>query len=198
MNNKQDFDNSIYSYKQQLMNFYTKNNLKQTTSVNNDDQTPPVEQPKINSSPSDNSDNTLSPDAQFELYKKEHSALGKLVIKAYTARRAFPVEGSIVEVAKVFPTGKYIISRTTTNESGMTDTLLLPTARKPMSLEPGEPKPYATYTVTVYDPRFVPTRISNVPVFDDITSVQTVDLIPPAANSTGKEIIEYTAYEPNL
>lgn len=186
MQSNQNFDDNISSYKKQLMNFYENNIKPQTPTTTENNQT------------NYNQNTTLSPDALFDLYKKNHPALGKLLVKTFTARRTFPVEGAVVEVAKVFPTGKYIISKTLTNESGMTDILLLPTARKPLSLAPGDPEPYATYTVTVSHPNFVTTRITDVPVFDETTSVQTVDLIPPSASPTGNEIIEYTAYKPNL
>lgn len=186
MDGNQNLNDSISNYKKQLMNFYEKNNINESAVYTNSNWN------------SNNQDTSLSPDAQYELYKKNHTALGKLLVKTYTARRTFPVKGAVVEVAKVFPTGKYIISKTFTNESGMTDILLLPTARKPLSLEPGDTEPYGTYTITVFHPNFVTTRIIDVPVFDETMSVQTIDLVPPSASPTGNEIIEYTAYRPNL
>lgn len=141
---------------------------------------------------------SLTPDEQYELFKKENTALGRLMVKTYTAKRTFPVENAVVEVSKEFPTGKHVIAKGKTNESGMTETLLLPTKRKPLSLEPGESEPYTTYTVIVTHPKYVTTRINDVPVFDETMSVQSVDLVPPSVNSTGKEIIEYTAFRPNL
>ena len=196
---------NIDFYKKQSLELYSKSKTPRPAQPNivekNDLKATPVSSSSPSSPsalPAISSTQHLSPDEQFSLYKKVHPALGKLTIQAFTARRTFPIQDAFVEIRKDFDSGNYILYRLMTNESGLTPTVLLNTSRKPQSLSPDQKEPYATYTVLIKHPDYVPVKIHDVPVFDEITSIQKVDLVPLSANPSENKMIEYTNTEPIL
>jgi len=112
---------------------------------------------------------------------------GFLRIWATTAGQSLPVQG--VPVRILDGDGK-LLHVLRTGEGGLTATVELTTPPAAESLAPGSSqKPYTAYTVTAEMTGFQPVRDLTVPVFDGITSVQPLVLIPassqgPAGNTS--------------
>jgi hypothetical protein len=132
--------------------------------------------------PMDNQENALS-------------SFGRLIIKATTARGAIPIGGALVHVSFAEENDGAIISSAFTDSSGNTAPLSLPAPPRMDSMSPqsaGAPKPYALYNIQVEADGFYPQSFINAPVFDSVTSIQGVDLIPLSEN----ENTDFKRYDP--
>nr|WP_312579183.1 hypothetical protein [Sedimentibacter sp.] len=89
-----------------------------------------------------------------------------------------PIQNAKITISKALGNGYFISKVVTTNESGKTDPVALPTVRFYHSLSPEEDISYSTYNATVEANNFLTTDIFDIRVFDDITSLQTVQLLP--------------------
>ena len=109
---------------------------------------------------------------------KNAGGSGRLIVNVRTANSAFPVFGATVTVEN--EGGTPFRQRMTTDISGNTAPISLAAPAAANSLAPNEENPYATYRITVMQTGFYPHENREVPVFDGITSVQGVKLIPLA------------------
>lgn len=102
---------------------------------------------------------------------------GGLVVEVKTARGALPVEGARVEIGSEGGVSRILY----TDRSGRTERISLSAPAKSLSLTPGIPNSFSTYTVSVSKSGFHPFVSKSVPVFSGITSIQPVELIPESA-----------------
>ncbi len=114
----------------------------------------------------------------YEEFLELNPKLGYIRVMATTARGSFPVESATVEISKCFRDGKRVFANLTTDESGQTRRVELPTPSKELSDTPDGGVPYASYDIVVDHPGFDLIYDYNAPVFEGITSVQPVDLTP--------------------
>ena len=109
--------------------------------------------------------------------------IGFLVIEARTANGALPTEGARVSIYEYLPTnddkneGKLLYS-VLTDQDGKTPKLALGVKSKELSMSPGNINPFSVYNISVEKEGYYNNRYINVPVFQGITSVQPVELIP--------------------
>jgi len=109
----------------------------------------------------------------------EPEAIGFLIVQTLTANGALPVENAIVHVYEYGESAsKDALYTQKTDNSGRTDKLALSALDKDLSLTPDDKKPYKTYNVTVYADGYYDSEKINVPIFQGITSLQPVNLIP--------------------
>ncbi|MBQ3567932.1 MAG: hypothetical protein IJA25_03265, partial [Anaerotignum sp.] len=85
----------------------------------------------------------------------------------------------------------------TTDESGKTPPLSLPTPSKELSQSPNNGIVYAAYQAEISAPNHVTTKIRDLPVFDGITTIQPVNLSPDFGQNT-PEMEEIEDKEPDL
>lgn len=109
-----------------------------------------------------------------------YNGIGSLVIQAFSAEQAIPIENVKVTITSNEPQTKNIKEVQYTNSSGRTEPVSLPTPSLYLSNQSQENvRPYATYNVTgekegytyVYAPK-------ETIVFDQIESIQNIELIP--------------------
>ncbi len=127
---------------------------------------------------------------------------GYLSVHVVTARGAIPLSGASVIIRSddeqnSQPEGQ-IIAILHTDADDNTRTYPLPTCSRSASLTPGNQKPYTAYRVDVSMLHYSATTFVGVPIFDGVTSLQPVNLIPAPEDgrniSEGKTvIIESTA-----
>lgn len=103
---------------------------------------------------------------------------GYLIVQAYTARRALPVEGAHVTVSRTLPDGSTLKEIAVTDQNGKTRSIPLPAANPELSQKPGIEHPYITYNIQITADGYIPVRDFNVPLFGGITAIQPVELIP--------------------
>ncbi len=105
-----------------------------------------------------------------------HSGNGYLKIWVTTAGRTLPVKGVPVQV--LTRDGRLLYSLKT-GDGGLTSTVELeaPAASESRKPDPGS-KPYATYIIRVDADGFRPVTDADVSIFEGITAIQPVELIP--------------------
>lgn len=122
---------------------------------------------------------------------------GYLAVSVRTADGAVPLEGAVVTLrhgsdpalgGTEDDSGSAIASFLT-DRSGMTPRIFLPAPPRSASQEPGGARPYALYSVEISLKGFFSNSYSDIPVFDGITSVQTVMLVPlPEDGADGGQV----------
>ena len=115
-------------------------------------------------------------------------SIGFLTVNVRTSNGAIPIENAIVNIYenRGFDNGNgdftnsngYLIYSTRTNKSGQTDKIALPTKSSALSLSPGNFHPFTSYNIFVSKEGFFDSDVINAPVFQGITSIQPINLIP--------------------
>lgn len=107
---------------------------------------------------------------------------GRLQVAVTTALGAIPLEGAEVHIYGVTAEDgtRETLYTLSTDVSGRTQKVLLPTVSEALSESPGNPYPYTAYTVSVRKTGYYNTEKINIPIFEGITSIQPVDMIPVA------------------
>ena len=118
---------------------------------------------------------------------QEELGRGYLVIWATTARGAIPIEGARVDVRneRSEPSGERgeVVASEETDRDGKTTVLPLAAPPRSTSLSPeSSAPPFFTYTIEVRTPGYYDQLYVGVPIFDGITAIQNVDLIPLPEN----------------
>ena len=103
---------------------------------------------------------------------------GKLIVKAYMARDALPVEGALVRVEGIDEgVGGDHHSRFT-DADGITEEIELYAPPRSYSISPGSPEqPYSQYRVTVTKPGYYPKAVRGVAIFEGITTFLPVNMV---------------------
>ena len=100
---------------------------------------------------------------------------------------AIPIPNAKLTVSKNIGDNMYIGKTLLTDINGKTSEIPLPAPDKSLSLSPGSYKPYSTYDISVSADGYLTEYFYDVPVFEDITSLQPVSLKP----DVGAVNIEY-------
>lgn len=110
----------------------------------------------------------------------KNTGVGYVIVSVTTARGAIPITGATVRIFNYENGGENgsLIITTKTNSSGRTDKIPLPAPPRSSSLSPGNGKSYTTYNIDAQYDGFYNQYYVNVPIFDGITAIQNVDLIP--------------------
>lgn len=126
----------------------------------------------------------------------QNESLGFLIVNVNTANGALPIEGARVTVYGANPNengepflDNNIVYTLKTNRNGKTEKVALETKSKELSLSPNNPFPYESYNITVTADGFYDASYLNVPVFQGITSLQGVSLIPLSEFSSPTDYI---------
>ncbi|MBS5480100.1 MAG: hypothetical protein KHX46_03060 [Clostridiales bacterium] len=118
--------------------------------------------------------------------------IGQLQVRVFAANSAIPIGDAYVAITRNTPDGEELFMVTSTDRSGFTQIIEVPTVARALSQTPGEPTPYTTYNILVHVPGFYTVRDRRVPVYSGITSVQPVELIPLPEGYTEEEDITFT------
>lgn len=117
----------------------------------------------------------------------QNESIGFLIVNVNTANGALPVEDAMVTIySSNMSSGSEenqflesnIIYTLKTNKSGKTEKVALQTKSKNLSLSPMTPIPYDSYNITITADGFYDSSYLGVPIFQGITSLQNVSLIP--------------------
>jgi len=109
----------------------------------------------------------------------EYTGMGRLRIRVTEAGGVLPVEGAVVTVSEYVNGGDgELLYSLRTDNGGLTETMTLPAPPASDSMKPGAARPYALYNIDVSYPGYYPVENVAVPVFDRITAVQPVNLLP--------------------
>ncbi len=104
---------------------------------------------------------------------------GTLLVRTTTASGAYPVSDVNVYITGVAEIGEDIKISVLTNESGITQTILLPAPPRSLSLSPDRNgEAYAKYDVEIFKEGYYRKKLFDVAIFPGISSVLPVNLIP--------------------
>lgn len=117
----------------------------------------------------------------------ELTGQGTLVVQVSLAKGAIPVEGAKV----IISLEDKVLGDFLTDKSGKTPILSLPAPGKELSQTPGGViRPYSIYNIRISYPGYYVEEAINVPIFDDVNSIQPVALVPlPEEVSPNTEIL---------
>lgn len=129
---------------------------------------------------------------------------GRLVVRVSAASGAVPISGATVIIrssANDLPIQTLVTL--TTDESGLTDPVLILTPPRSESLSPGGKRPFAEISTEVSASGYYTSSNLNIPIYPGITSIQPVTLIPlpDSAGDTPQNadfVFHNDAQQPNL
>ncbi len=113
---------------------------------------------------------------------------GRLIVRVSGGNGAFPIEGAVVNISgrNGNEEGTGIIYSLRTDESGLTETVILPAPSGSLSLSPASGvQPYSVYDITVSKNGYLDSENAGVQIFDNVTAIQNFDMIPLQARQGG-------------
>ena len=117
----------------------------------------------------------FSPTADtYESFLQNNEKAGFLRVQAFAGPQTIPVANAEVLVTRKFldSTRRFALGKT--DESGILDGIVLPAPDGSLAQQPGSIRPYALYDVRVSHPDYRTEIYQNVPIFDNIKSIQPV------------------------
>ncbi len=125
------------------------------------------------------------------------SGNGRLIVNVTTIRGLYPVKNALVTVFKGGVDNMEVVARLNTDESGKTPIFTLPAPPAVLTENPENTvRPYAFYNILTEADGFVDNINYNATIFDGITSLQNVNMVP-LSNGNNQPIVsdgyeEYT------
>ena len=112
-----------------------------------------------------------------------NDTIGFLEVLVKTANGALPVEGAQVMIYDYSESDKGqgrgdLMYSLVTDENGRAPRVALATKSKELSTSPGNENPFSIYNIRIAKDGYYNNSYSNVPIFQGITSLQPVNLIP--------------------
>lgn len=128
-----------------------------------------------------------------------YTEAGYLIVSVFTARGAIPIDDALVTINYSEPGTVAPHAVLTTNNSGRTPKISLPTPPRTLSLSPSEegttpPLPYALYNIEVVKEGFYPVTYVGVKIFSGITAIQNTDLIPVSEALPQSFYVDHSIY----
>lgn len=124
---------------------------------------------------------------------------GNLQVRVTSVRGLYPIKNALVTIFTGDADSMTPIAQGTTDESGKSPVFPLPTPALSLSESPNPTsRPFAYYNIRTVADGFTDTYNYSVAVFDSVTSLQNVNLIPvsSATPDNGPIVIdEYNQYE---
>lgn len=140
----------------------------------------------------------------------QNESIGFLIVEVTTANGALPVEDALIYVYPA-TSGAPLPDNTTgaiyslrSDSSGRSDKIALDTKPRSLSLSPGNDSPFTTYNIYVRAEGFYDSQKLSVPIFQGVTSIQPVEMIPLSeyanpSSATPDNIGRFSnSIEPNL
>ncbi len=114
---------------------------------------------------------------------------GYLIVHATTARGTIPLEGVMISVRNYTEEPDTarggVVAARVTGRDGNTERIVLPAPPLGESMTAGGPRPYAVYNLEATLEGYRSQSYIALPIFEGITAVQPVDMIPLPENGKG-------------
>lgn len=195
----ESFKETSEKYRQEMMKMYGNSSRKETEAqeVIQDD----TEIPENNEADDINEKfpPPVIPDFIKNPVENENTEYGYLKVSVKTGNGGLPIENAVVTVSEVTDGKENVLKILKTNESGSIETIQLPAPKNSFGSQPKDYENYSKYNVSVYYEGFFREASVNVPIFADITSIQTFYLIPqPLEFNSGERTIIDRNPEPEI
>lgn len=128
-----------------------------------------------------NNNNETTPDSLLQNYLNDNPKTGYLLFQVFEdspLQGRLPVANAKITVSKLLGEDYFFSRVLTTDENGKTDLIPLPTVSAALSRVPGNGKTYSTYNATVEAENFLTSTVYDIPIFENITSIQPINLLP--------------------
>lgn len=113
---------------------------------------------------------------------------GTLLVRAFTAGGALPVEGAIVRIVGVGEDNRLVSFSGVTDRDGITERFTLPAPSADFSMTPSPAElPYSLYDLEISRDGYFTKTIRGLTVFSGINSIQLINMIP----GSGKVVEDY-------
>lgn len=99
---------------------------------------------------------------------------GILKIEASTASGAYPLKGVEIVISKDFGEDKVIFYKGVTNDSGIIESIVLPTRETSMDVDDAKDIFFTTYDLVAKYPKYNLEKKYDVSIFDDIKVIQPI------------------------
>ena len=110
---------------------------------------------------------------------------GIMIVRATTASGAYPVSDVNVSITGASKVGKDTRISIQTDESGITQPILLPTPPRALSLSPSSTEEvFSRYDVEIFKEGYYRKKLYDVAMFSGITSVLPINMIPSTSYNT--------------
>ncbi|QNM06935.1 peptidoglycan-binding protein [Qiania dongpingensis] len=106
---------------------------------------------------------------------------GQLLIRVNSSLNNFPISGATVSISVTGGDGQPL-EQLDTDTSGQTEEITLRTPPIDYSMEPGGPRPYSEFNITVSAPGYEPQVVDGTEVLPESTALQTIRLRPLSDN----------------
>ncbi len=110
----------------------------------------------------------------------EEQGTGYITVNVRTAGGALPVEGAMITIKASSDGNDTVIAVMISDAGGASDVIALPTPPKENSLTPNGGEVSSMYTVDADKDGYYHVVITSVPVYDGVTTVQQILLVPIA------------------
>ena len=114
---------------------------------------------------------------QLKIMQNDASDTGKLMISVTSSLNNFPISGATVNISLTGGDGQ-ILEQLNTDTSGQTEEITLGTPPLEYSMNPGEPRPYSEFSITVTAPGYEPQTVDGTEVLPEATALQNIRLRP--------------------
>lgn len=114
-------------------------------------------------------------------YLDDNQQIGYLIFQVFQhspLEGILPVPNAKITISKSIGNNYFVSKVLMTDNNGKTDSIPLPTVSATLSTVPTNSKVCSKYNARVEAPNFLTTDIFDICVFENITAVQPVDLLP--------------------
>ena len=136
--------------------------------------------------------------AQWDAFMAKNPSVGYVKMQVSTAGGVLPVPNAKVTITKELGNNVFTLYSLTTDVNGQTLAVPLPAPDSSLSQTPDNSTPYSTYTIAIEHPKYQNVYNYSVPVFDGITSIQPVVLLPDTGISSPEFPTKVIQTEPEL
>lgn len=104
--------------------------------------------------------------------------IGTLQVNVLSGNNYIPITNATVTIRNTNPQNQTVLEQLTTDSSGQTETVSLPSPPLEYSLTPESNMPYAEYDVSVSAPGYETTVITGTQLLPDVKAIQDIRLVP--------------------
>ena len=106
-----------------------------------------------------------------------NSYTGNLTVKVTSSLGYIPIKNATISIS-VTGDPENVVNTLSTNNSGISETIALPTPPLSYSTQPNEPMPYSEYDITVSAPGYEPVTVSGTEILPTADAIQPIQLNP--------------------
>lgn len=104
--------------------------------------------------------------------------IGTLQVNVFSQNNYLPITNATVTIQNTLPQNQTVSEQLSTDSSGQTETISLPTPPLEYSLTPESSMPYAEYNITVSAPGYETTVLTGAQILPDVKSIQDIRMVP--------------------